>query len=223
MCNLYCQTKDRMNVMMRFALKENRTAVFEPSAAIFPGYEAPVIRESEDGERELEMMRWGFVRLPKGKAPGRVTNVRNDTVLSNRFWTPSFRERRCLVPFTSYAEPLGLKPSSWWWHTLEQEGEERPLGAFPGIWKDYEGPIKKDGEKVRQRVFAFMTCGPHSLESAAAHERMPVLLKTEEDFDVWLHGNEEEALSLARPYPAERMRIVQKGSARKDLLGEFAA
>lgn len=207
---------------MRFALRDNRTARFEPAPAIFPGYEAPVIRVGDDGERELEMMRWGFVRLPKGKAPGRVTNVRNDTVLSNRFWTPSFRERRCLVPFTSYAEPLGLKPSLWWWHTLEDTDDDRPLGAFPGIWKDYEGPIKKDGEKVRQRVFAFMTCDPNTLESARAHERMPVLLHTDEEFDAWLHKSEEQALMLAKPYPADAMKIVQKGSAREDMLGQEA-
>lgn len=218
MCNLYSMTKDRMALMMRFALRENRTAWFEPKAAIFPGNEAPVIRLGDGGERELEVMHWGFVRQPKGRAPSRVGNVRNDTVLTNRFWTSSFRERRALVPFTSYAEPLGLKPASWWWHTLAEDGEDRPLGAFPGIWKDYTGPIRKDGEMVAQRVFAFMTCGPNTLEFAQAHERMPVLLRTEEQFDRWLKGSEEEALGLATPYPAEGMRIVQRGGARKDLL-----
>lgn len=206
--------------MMRFKLRDNRTALFDVQSAIFPGYEAPVIRMADDGERELEMMRWGFVRRPKGKAPTRVTNVRNDTVLNNRFWTDSFLKRRCLVPFTSYAEPLGLNPSSWWWHTLDVREDDRPLGAFPGIWKDYEGPVKKDGENVRQRVFAFMTCGPNTLESAAAHERMPVLLRADEEFETWLCGSETEALNLARPCPAEEMRIVQRGSARKDLLGQ---
>jgi putative SOS response-associated peptidase YedK len=212
-----------MTVMMRFKLKENRTAWFEPKAAIFPGNQAPIIHVAEDGERMLEEAFWGFVRLPKGRAPGRVTNVRNDTVLTNRFWTDSFRRRRCLVPFSSYCEPLGMKPASWWWHALKAEGDERPLGAFPGIWKDYEGPIRKDGEKVSQRVFAFMTCGPNSLESAQAHERMPVLLYADSDFDTWLYGSEAEALALAKPYPAEALRIVQKGSARKDLLGQSAA
>lgn len=48
-----------MTVMMRFKLKENRTAWFEPKAAIFPGNEAPVIRVADDGERQLEIMHWG--------------------------------------------------------------------------------------------------------------------------------------------------------------------
>lgn len=212
-----------MTVMMRFKLQENRTAWFEPKVAIFPGNQAPIIRVADDGERMLEEAFWGFVRLPKGKAPGRVGNVRNDTILSNRFWTDSFRKRRCLVPFSSYCEPLGLKPASWWWHALEAEDDDRPLGAFPGIWRDYEGPIKKDGEAVRQRVFAFMTCEPNTLESARAHERMPVLLRKDEEFETWLRGSEAEALALAKPYPAQSMRVVQKGAARKDLLGQSLA
>lgn len=115
--NLYSMTSYRMTVMMRFKLKENRTAWFEPKNAIFPGNEAPVIRLAEDGERQLEIMNWEFVRLAKSRAPGRVGYVRRDTVLTNRFWTASFRERRCLVPCSSYCELSGLAPASWWWHT----------------------------------------------------------------------------------------------------------
>lgn len=207
-----------MNVMMRFGLKDNRTALFEPAAAIFPGYEAPVIRVAEDGERELEMMRWGFVRRPPGRAPSRVGNVRDDTIVSNRFWTASFRERRGLVPFSSYCEPIGVKPSVWVWHALQSNAEARPLGAFPGIWKDYEGPVRKDGEIVKQRVFAFLTTSPNTLPAAVEHGRMPVLLTREDQFEQWLKGSEVEALALARPYPAEDMRIVQEGLDREDLL-----
>ncbi|WP_366512352.1 SOS response-associated peptidase family protein [Hyphomicrobium sp.] len=154
----------------------------------------------------------------RAKPPAAWGNVRNDTILANKFWTSSFRERRCLVPFSSYCEPLGLKPASWWWHALNDGDERRPLGAFPGIWKDYTGPIRNDGENVTQRVFSFMTCGPNQLESAQAHERMPVLLHTDEQFESWLKGGDEEAMALAQPYPADAMRIVQKGSARKDML-----
>jgi len=216
-CNLYSQTKDRMTVMMRFKLKENHTAWFEPQASIFPENVAPIIRLGEDGERDLSMMVWGFVRRPPGKAPSRTGNCRDDTVLSNRFWLSSFRERRCLVVASSYCEPLGSKPASWVWHALNPP-EERPLFAFPGIWKTYTGPIRKNGEPVTQNVFAFLTTSPNSLETAQAHERMPVVLDRDDQFEQWLHGNEREALELARPYPAENMRIVQRGMHRKDLL-----
>lgn len=217
MCNLYAMTKQRNKLLQRMGIKDNRAAHFEPYPAIFPGREAPVVRVDDDGERILELMTWGFVRLPKGKAPGRVGNVRNDTISSNRFWTSSFVGRRCLVPVTAYCEPIGLKPATWYWHALAGE-EPRPLFAFPGIWRDYTGPIRKDGPNVTQRVFAFLTCGPNELETAQAHERMPVLLDTDEQFNTWLEASPDEALALAAPYPATGLRIVQKGSERSDLL-----
>lgn len=217
MCNLYACARERAAVLARFRVKDNRAAWFEPKAAIFPGYEAPVIRVGGEGERELERMVWGLVRRPPGRAPGRVSNVRDDTILSNRFWTPSFRERRALVPFSSYCEPVG-KPANWIWHALKSTTEARPLGAFPGIWKDYTGPVRKDGENVTQRVFSFLTTSPNTLPAAQEHGRMPVLLTREEEFEQWLHGSEEEAMSLARPYPSDGMRIVQEGPHRKDLL-----
>lgn len=217
-CNLYAQSRTRLAVMMKFGLKENRTSWFEPKFSIFPGNTAPVIRLGDGGEPELLEMTWGFVRRPHGKAPERTGNCRDDTIRTNLFWVPSFRERRCLVPFSSYCEPLGKRPADWVWHSLRSETEERPLGAFAGIWRSYTGPVKKDGDVITENVFAFMTCGPNTLETAVAHERMPVLLDKEEQFETWLRGTEDEAHALANPYPAEGIRIVQRGSSRKDPL-----
>lgn len=222
MCNLFSQSRDRATLMMRFGLKDNRTAWFEPKAAIFPGNEAPVIRLGEDGERELVCMHWGFVRRPRGKAPARSTNVRDDTIRSNMFWVPSFRERRCLVPFSSYCEPLGERPADWVWHSLIKDTDARPLGAFAGIWRTYTGPVKNDGEEVTQNVFAFMTTGSNGSETAEAHGRMPVLLDREEQFQTWLRGTVDEAFALAKPYPADGVRVVQRGLERKDLLADAA-
>lgn len=218
MCNLYAAARERAAVLARFGVKDNRAAWFEPKVAIFPGNTAPVIRLGSDGEKELEEMVWGFVRRPPGRAPGRVGNVRDDTILANRFWTDSFKARRALVPFSSYCEPVGEKPATWVWHALQSNIEARPLGAFPGIWKDYTGPVKKDGEAVTQRVFSFLTTSPNTLPAAVAHGRMPVLLTRDEEFSQWLLGTDEEALRLAKPFPAEEMRIVQEGLHRKDLL-----
>jgi hypothetical protein len=34
--------------------------MFEPKDAIIPGHRAPVVRQAEDGERELVELSWGF-------------------------------------------------------------------------------------------------------------------------------------------------------------------
>ena len=45
-----------------------------------------------------------------------------------------------------------------------------------------------------------------------------MLLEGEEQYETWLQGTVKEALALARPYPAERMEIVQSGYDKEDLL-----
>ena len=47
---------------------------------------------------------------------------------------------------------------------------------------------------------------------------MPVLLTSEEEFATWLNGTPTEAMSLARQYPRECMRIVQEGVTKQDML-----
>jgi putative SOS response-associated peptidase YedK len=137
MCNLYSLKPDRSQLLRVFQVSDNRAVQLEPMPSIFPGYQAPVVRESSDGERELLMMSWGFVFLQQGKAPRRVTNVRDDKILSSKFWVTAFEQRRCLVPATSFCEPNGdLKPATWHWFAVKGESE-RPLFAFPGIWKRY--------------------------------------------------------------------------------------
>ena len=47
---------------------------------------------------------------------------------------------------------------------------------------------------------------------------MPVLLVTEDDHEAWLNGSVEEALALVKPFPPDRMRIVQTGYDKRDRL-----
>jgi putative SOS response-associated peptidase YedK len=217
MCNLYSMTRAPDAVMRLFRVSHNRAATIEGKAAIFPGYVAPVVRRAEDGERELVNLNWGFVLLQQGRAPRRVTNVRDDKILTSPFWRTSFEQRRCLVLASSYCEPKGEKPATWHWFAVNGD-EQRPLFAFPGVWTRYRGPLKKDGPNVDQEVFAFMTTEPNALTASINHERMPVLISDPTHFETWLSGSTEDAFKLARSYAAEQMRIVQSGADREDRL-----
>lgn len=235
MCNLYSQTRSRDELRGLFRISDNRAYGVEPMPAIFPRWVAPVVRLAADGERELVPMTWGYPLIRKGVAPKPVTNVRDDTVLTSPFWRPSFEARRCLVPASSYCEPDSNKPAGWHWFALDDavvggesprngsvRGESRPLFAFPGVWKRYKGPLKKEGPEVEVNVYAFMTTTPNALTATIMHDRMPVLLSEPEDFETWLTGSPEAAYRLVRTYPADRMRIVQSGSEKRDLLGDVA-
>ncbi len=217
MCNLYSMTTNRQAIIRLFRILENRAASVEPIDAIFPGHDAPVVRLAPDGERELVQMSWGFVLPQAGRAPRRVTNTRDDKVRTSSFWRASFEQRRCLVPVTCFAEPKEVTPASWHWFALKGE-EARPRFAFAGLWRRHVGPIKKDGLAVELDVYSFMTTTPNALVGSINHERMPVLLSSQTDFDTWIDGTPDEAFSLVREYPPDRMRIVQSGFEKRDML-----
>jgi putative SOS response-associated peptidase YedK len=218
MCNLYSLTPKREHVGLFFRVGHNRMPAFEPQNAIFPNYNAPVVRKAADGEREIVIMNWGFVLPQPGRAPRRVTNVRDDKIRTG-FWRDSFEKRRCLVPASSFCEPNGdVKPATWHWFALKGN-DPRSLFAFPGVWRHYRGSVKKDGPIVDLDVYSFLTTTPNELVSTINHERMPVLLTREDEFETWLTGSPDDAMALAQEYAPDQMRIVQEGFDKEDLLG----
>ena len=218
MCNLYSLNKNKNTIATMFRVPHNRTVHIDPLPGIFPNYAAPVVRHAANGEREMVFMSWGFLLLQAGKAPRRVTNVRDDKILTSSFWRPSFEQRRCLVPATSFCEPNGdVKPATWHWFAIKGD-DPRPLFAFAGVWRRYKGPIKKDGPSIELEVYSFLTTTPNPLVETINHERMPVLLTTEDEFATWLNGAPTEAMSLARQYPPDCMHIVQEGFEKEDRL-----
>jgi putative SOS response-associated peptidase YedK len=218
LCNLYSLTPKRDAIAQFFRVSHNRTVAFNPVSAIFPRHIAPIVRHAGDGEREIVKMSWGFMLLQEGRAPRPVTNVRDDKLRTSAFWRDSFEQRRCLVPASSFCEPNGgVKPATWNWFAVNGDGP-RPLFAFPGVWRRYRGPVKKDGPMVDIETYSFLTTTPNSLVSTINHERMPVLLTRQEEFETWLRGSADEAFALAREHPPEKMRIVQEGYDKEDLL-----
>ena len=167
---------------------------------IYPKYDACVVRKTE-GQRILEVMSWGIITTIKGKS-GKpiqkpVTNVRN---LASPFWRSTIANpaQRCLVPFTSFAEPRPGKdpetgrPANWWFTVA---GEE--VCAFAGIWRWSEG----------RKRFAFLTCEPNPLAAPLHPKAMPVILQPE-DYESWLDGEAQDACALAQPFPSQLMAVT---------------
>jgi putative SOS response-associated peptidase YedK len=67
-------------------------------------------------------------------------------------------------------------------------------------------------------VFSFMTTLPNVLSSTINHERSPALITSEAEYHTWLTGTPEEAFGLIRASDPERMRIVQSGLEKEDLI-----
>lgn len=198
MCNLYRQRSTENLGRLFDALPLDPP--FEAKPEIYPKYEALVVRK-ESGERRLDRMAWGIIRTVPGKSgkpvKKAVTNVRN---LASPFWRSTLASpaQRCLVPFTSFAEPRpGKDPETGrpanWWFTCPGES----CCAFAGIWRISEGT----------RRFAFLTCDPNPLVAPLHPKAMPVILQREE-YDRWLDGEAADACSLALPFPSQLMRVA---------------
>lgn len=209
MCNLYSMTKSREALVAYTRAMRDRTGNQPPLPDIFPDQMAPVVRNASDGVREVLNMRWGFPPPASGKRP--VTNIRN---LDSPFWRGWMKpEFRCLVPVTSFCEYTDTTPKVAHWFALS---EERPLFAFAGLWRPWTGVRGK--EEGEHRLFAFLTTAANSLVEPIHAKAMPVML-TGDDIETWLNAPEKEALALAKPFPADRMKIVLSGP-RADIGGE---
>jgi putative SOS response-associated peptidase YedK len=92
------------------------------------------------------------------------------------------------------------------------------IGSEAWRWRRHIGPIKKDGPSVELDVYSFMTTTPNALVGTINHERMPVLLSTDDEFETWMTGTPDEAFSLMKEYPPDKMRMVQSGFDKSDLL-----
>ena len=215
MCNLYSITKGQDAMRSMFRVARDVTGNLPPMPGIFPDYPAPIVRMAE-GDREMTMARWGVpspVFALKGKTtdPG-VTNVRNTASPHWCRWLGP--ANRCLVPFTSFSEyeTTDDKKKVPVWFALD---ESRPLACFAGIWTNWKSVRKAKEGEVTADLYAFLTTEPNAVVAPIHPKAMPLILTTEEEFDVWLRAPAAEAMALQRPLADGWLRIVAKG-ARQD-------
>jgi len=158
-------------------------AWWKPRFNIAPTQPAPVAIV-RDGERVIEMMRWGLVPHwagKTGKRPPLMINARVETLQSRPVFRDAFERKRCLVPADGFFEwrRENKVPLPQYIHPAP-----RRVVAFAGIWT-------RAGDVTS---FAIITSRPHPLV-APIHDRMPIVLP-HDAYDAWLDPDPARAREL---------------------------
>jgi putative SOS response-associated peptidase YedK len=197
MCGRYSLSKSKIELEERF--QAEMLVDFKPRFNIAPTQLVPVI--TSESPKGFSFFYWGITPdFAKNKPVSqKFINAKAETVNEKISFKSSFEKRRCLVPADGFYEwkKLGKKTKVPYRFTLANND----AFSFAGIWEEYEN---EKGEI--NHTFLILTTEPNRLV-AEVHDRMPVILK-KEDEKKWLdkYSSESNLLKMLTTYSADDMQ-----------------
>jgi putative SOS response-associated peptidase YedK len=191
MCGRFTLYVDSKKLNTVFHLTNN---IFDcvPRYNIAPGQEIQVITQGPGG-RVMSYMKWGLIPYwaKDAKIGSRLINARAETVDCKPAFRNAFRQNRCLIPADGFYEWMKTNGKQPVYVSLP----DRQVFAFAGIWSHWEAP---DCSKIN-------SCSIITTDSNECirkiHDRMPVILDQEQQFQAWLEQSDPLALKeLLQPY-----------------------
>jgi putative SOS response-associated peptidase YedK len=197
MCGRYRRKSDKQRIADAFGVTEGIEDLdLGPEEDIAPGSMQPVVSVNVDGQRQLELMRWGF------KLPDRLLfNARSEGIEASTFWKDAFLKGRIIVPADAIFEwkqmTKGQKKPKYEFTLRGQE----PFG-MAGVWKLWKNPKTNHWE----RTFAVITGDPNELMHPI-HDRMTTFLEPR-DYAEYLEPSDRPPVHLLRIIPSDEMRAT---------------
>jgi putative SOS response-associated peptidase YedK len=195
MCGRYSFAIEDELIKERFGVTV-RSAIYKARYNCAPSQSLAVISTEEPDK--LSYYRWGLIPFwAKDPSIGnKLINARAETIIDKPSFKQAFRSRRCLVLSDGFFE--------W-----DKSGEKQPYRiilqdsapfSMAGIWDKWENP---EGEITHS--FSIITTRANSLIEKI-HDRMPVILKREDEKKWLVSTDDKELLDLLQPFLSDQMK-----------------
>jgi putative SOS response-associated peptidase YedK len=166
----------------------------EPYYNVTPGFSMPVIINSTENKKAIEMMKWGLIpHWAKDTRIGyKLINARAESVNKLAAFKLAFKNKRCLIPTTGFFEWQHLDKTKVPFYFKLSTSELFSFAGLYDIWVDAEGKEIKS--------YVIITTEPNEVVKPI-HNRMPAILSQNSE-NIWLNETtkEKELLQLLKPY-----------------------
>ena len=170
---------------------------------IAPTQFVAAVRDNDEQQRELVMLRWGLVPFwAKDPAIGnRMINARAETVAEKPSYRAAFKHRRCVVLADGFYEWRRDGDVKTPYFISLKSGD--PF-ALAGLWEHWTD--KASGETLQTTTF--ITTAANDFMQPL-HHRMPVILQTD-TANEWLSGSMDYLQEAAKKTPELRAWPVNR-------------
>ncbi len=175
----------------------------EPRYNIAPTQFVAAIRDGEDNERELVMLRWGLVpSWAKDPSIGnRMINARAETVAEKPSFRAAYSRRRCIVLADGFFEWRRAGDAKTPYFISLASGEPFALG---GLWESWHDP--ESGDAIQSAALITTEANDYM---RTLHHRMPMILEADAAND-WLGGDRNMLEAAAENSPPLRAWPVDR-------------
>ncbi|WP_339266661.1 SOS response-associated peptidase [Paenibacillus sp. FSL R5-0470] len=214
MCGRYTITVTMEELMVRYFANDSTIIHYAPKYNAAPMQQIPAVINTGSSNK-LGELRWGLVPswAKDDKIGNKMINAREESLLEKPSFKRLVSSRRCIIPSDGFYEWKVQGSSKQPMRIVMRDGGIFSMAGLYDIWMDPEGN--------KLSTCTIITTTPNEL-MAEIHNRMPVILKPEDETE-WLdRGNQDTTslIKLLKPYDQQLMRAypvsMAVGNVRND-------
>lgn len=207
MCGRYTITVTMEELMVRYFANDSTIVHYAPKYNAAPMQQIPAVINTGSSNK-LGELRWGLVPswAKDDKIGSKMINARAESLLEKPSFKRLVSSRRCIIPSDGFYEWKAQGSSKQPMRIVMRDEGIFSMAGLYDIWMDPEGN--------RLSTCTIITTTPNDL-MAEIHNRMPVILKPEDETE-WLdRGNQDTTslIKLLKPYDQNQMRAYPVSTA----------